>query len=197
MVGVQNVYGAHGESAYLHHDLETEMTLGMNYGAFKFARTGAVSYSDYSLHTATPLHKVGDETQILLAANGDLYAIIKSGTGTGTTEVHVLSAASGYQEFSWEAGTALAETDASWEFQLADNDDLFAIKRTGTGTQSTEIHVLSADSGYQDYSLETGTGLTESPADKVDFQLAQNRDLVAIMKNKTGSGMSEFHRLVH
>ena len=48
-----------------------------------------------------------------------------------------------YQEFILHTGTALHETDATFEFLLADNRDLFAIKKSKTGSHSTEVHVLS------------------------------------------------------
>ena len=76
-----------------------------------------------------------------VAANRDVIAIKKSGTGTGTTEIHVLSAASGYQRFSLQTGTALHQTDQTFAFGVALNRDVCAIKKSGTGSGSTEVHV--------------------------------------------------------
>ncbi len=42
-------------------------------------------------------------------------------------------------------GTALHETDDTFQFLLADNGDLHAIMKTATGTRSTEVQVLCAD----------------------------------------------------
>ncbi|WP_208921653.1 hypothetical protein [Streptomyces capitiformicae] len=44
-------------------------------------------------------------------------------------------------------GTALHETDATFDFGLADWDrdgrpDLVALKKSNTGTNSTEVHIL-------------------------------------------------------
>jgi hypothetical protein len=158
--------------------------------------SAASNYSEFSLHTATALHETGDTFEFELAGNGDLFAISKSGTGTGTTEVHVLSAASGYQEFSLHTGTALHETGANFKFLLADNGDLFAISKSATGTGSTEVHVLSAASNYSTFSLHTGTALHETGA-SFDFLLAANRDLYAISKSSTGTGTTELHVLAH
>ncbi len=40
--------------------------------------------------------------------------------------------------------------------------DLFAIKKSATGSNKTEVHVLSAASGYKAFSLQTATGLHET-----------------------------------
>lgn len=148
----------------------------------------------FILQTGTPLHETDDTFAFCLANNDDLCAIKKSGTGTGKTEVHRLAASGDYQQFSLQTGTGLHETDSSWAFLLADNGDLFAIKRSGTGTNSTEVHVLSAAGNYQSFSLQTGTALHETPAD-FEFALAPNRDLFAIKKRGTGTNSTEIHVL--
>ena len=58
-------------------------------------------------------------------------------------EVHVLSRASNYQRFSLQTGTGLDETDDNYDFALAENLDLYCIKKNKTGTGKTEVHVLS------------------------------------------------------
>ena len=67
-----------------------------------------------------------------------MLAVKKSGTGSGTTEIHLLSAASGNQQFSLQTGTALHVVD----LVVALNRDVLADKERGTGSSSTEIHVL-------------------------------------------------------
>ena len=42
------------------------------------------------------------------------------------------------------------------------NLDMYAIKKSITGTRTTEIHVLSKASNYQAFSLHTGTTLHET-----------------------------------
>jgi hypothetical protein len=129
-----------------------------------------------------------------MAANGDVFAIKKNGTGSGTAEIHVLSAASGYQQFSLQTGTLLHPTDDTFTFGVAANRDLLAIKKSGTGTGSTEIHVLSAASGYQQFSLQTGTVLHETDATWA-FAVAMNWDVFAIATTNTGSNSTEIHVL--
>ncbi len=46
----------------------------------------------------------------------DLFAINRQDAGSGGTAVHVLSAASNYQQFVKQTGTGLHPTDGSWDF---------------------------------------------------------------------------------
>ncbi|MFN5513995.1 MAG: M12 family metallopeptidase, partial [Cyanobacteriota bacterium] len=62
---------------------------------------------DFALQVPTVLHQTGDNFAFAFMANGDLMAIKKSGTGSGSTEVHILSAASNYSKFRLQTGTAL------------------------------------------------------------------------------------------
>ncbi|WP_437502239.1 tyrosinase family protein [Sorangium sp. So ce1099] len=151
-------------------------------------------YQEFRLQTGTALHQTDATFEFAVAGNRDVFAIKKSGTGTGTTEIHVLSASSGYQQFSVQTGTALHQTDATFEFAVAGNRDVFAIKKSGTGTGTTEIHVLSASSGYQQFSLQTGTALHQTDA-TFEFAVAANRDVFAIKKSGTGTGATEIHVL--
>jgi hypothetical protein len=181
--------------------------VGVNGDVFAIKRSGTASgsteihvlsaaggYQQFSLQTGTALLQTDHTFDFCLAANGDVFAIKKSGTGTGTTELHVLSAASGYQQFSLQTGTALHQTDHTFDFGIAPNRDLVAIKKSGTGTGTTEIHVLSAARGYQQFSLQTGTVLHQTDANWV-FAVAMNWDVFAITRRNTGSNTTEIHVL--
>jgi subtilisin family serine protease len=107
----------------------------------------------FLLQTGTALHETDQTFDFALADwNGDgrpdLIAIKKSGTGSNSTEVHILSGASNFQQFILQTGTALHETDQTFDFALADwngdgRPDLIAIKKSGTGSNSTEVHVVN------------------------------------------------------
>ena len=157
-------------------------------------RIRSLSASRFTKQTGTALHETPSDFAFLVAGNGDVFAIKKRGTGSGSTEVHVLSAASGYQSFSLQTGTGLHETGDEFEFALASNRDLFAFKKRGTGSSSTEIHVLSAASGYQQFSLQTGTALHETGGEFA-LAVAGNRDVFAIKRRATGSASTEVHVL--
>lgn len=152
---------------------------------------GDIQNGGFILQTGTALHETGDEWDFALASNGDLFAIGKRGTGSGTTEIHVLSAASNYQQFSVHTGTSLHETNEEWHFDVAPNRDLFAIKTQGQ--TSTEVHILSAASTYGQFSLQTGTALHKTDADDWRFAVAPNRDLVVIKMQ--GQSSTEVHIL--
>jgi len=119
------------------------------------------------LHTRTALQEIGLPQQFAFAVasdNRDLFCIKQTQTETKSTEVHVLSAASNYQSLSLHTGTALDETPQGWSFALANNRDVFGIKKNLTDTLRTEIHVLSASNKYRSFSFHTGTALHETGA---------------------------------
>lgn len=156
----------------------------------------ASGYKKFITQTPTPLPETLQDHAFAIAPNRDLFMIKKSRTGSRSTEVHVLSAASGYQKYVTQTKTALPETGANYEFAVAANRDLFAIKKSGTGSKSTEIHVLSAASNYQSFVTQTGTPLQETGSDyRYTFKLAANRDVFVIQKYTTGSKTTEVHIL--
>ena len=108
---------------------------------------------DFTQHRTTILHQTGNNFSFLLGDynhNGylDLYAIKKSQTGTNSTEIHILNGKNNFKSWILQTGTILHETGENWEFCLGDYNkdgfvDLFGIKKFETGTNSTEIHILS------------------------------------------------------
>jgi len=74
---------------------------------------------------------------------------------------------------------------------------LFGIKKRQTETQRTEVHILSPESGYTQYSLHVGSGLHETNR-HFSFRLADWTgtgvpDLWAIKRWATGTNMTEVH----
>jgi hypothetical protein len=174
-------------------------------------------FFEFVLQTGTALHETDDTFKFLMGdknkdSQPDLFVVKKSGTVTNSTEIYVLSGASGFKTFTTETGTGLHETStAQFDFTLIDWNgdgtlDLVAIKKNGTGTKSTEVHILSGASNYQDFILQTGTALHETD-DTFAFAMGKwgdrsKPDLFAIKKSKTGievhvlSGVSGFQTLV-
>ncbi|MEO6000550.1 MAG: hypothetical protein ABIN89_27140 [Chitinophagaceae bacterium] len=155
--------------------------------------SAASTYQQFILNIVpTALHPTDNTWTFALAKNRDLFAIKTQGGGTNSTELHVLSAVSNYQEFILQEGTALHPTDVNWEFAVAANRDVFAIKKQGGATNSTEVHVLSALSNYKQFILQEGTAL--HPTDiNWGFAITAGRDLFAIKKMNTGSNSTEIH----
>ncbi|KND86709.1 hypothetical protein TOPH_08665 [Tolypocladium ophioglossoides CBS 100239] len=134
----------------------------------------------------------------------DLVAVKKQNTGTGRTEVHVLSGASDYQTPLLQVGTPLEETSDNFDFLLADwtgdgRPDLLAIKKNNTGTNSTEIHVLDGGNNFQSFALQVGTALHETHNDATflttDWMGTGRADIVFIKRSLTGSNSTEVHIL--
>ena len=154
----------------------------------------ASNYQSFRLQTGTALEQTGDNFAFGVLPNGDLVGIKKAATGTGKTEVHILTAASNYQSFRLQTGTALEQTGDSFAFSVLPNGDLVAIKKSSTGTGKTEVHILTASSNYQSFRLQTGTAL-EQTGDNFAFGVLPNGDLVGIKKSGTGTGKTEVHIL--
>ncbi len=167
------------------------------------------SFKKFLLQTGTALHETYDNFEFVLGDYNndhepDLFAIKKSRTGTKSTEIHVLNGANKFKSFLLHTGTALHETSSNFEFLLGDynNDrkpDLYAIKKSRTGTKSTEIHILNGADNFQSFLLQTGTALHETSSN-FEFALGHYNndykpDLYAIKKNRTGTKSTEIHVL--
>jgi hypothetical protein len=212
LLGIFNVhmsliYGEGRRNAFIRLQEEIQRSVG-DYRSDSF---------EFVLQTGTALHKTDDTFKFLMGnidkgSQPDLFAIKMSGTGTNSTEIHILSGDSEFQTFTTQTGTPLHETSAAqYDFALTDWNgdgilDLVAIKKTGTGTKSTEVHILSGASNFQDFILQTGTALHETDG---TFAFAMGKwdarskpDLFAMKKTRTGtqvhvlSGASEFQKLV-
>jgi hypothetical protein len=107
----------------------------------------------FILQTGTALHETDNTFEFAVGdwnqdGRPDLFAVKKSNTGSKSTEIHILSGASNFQSFILQTGTALHETDNTFEFAVGDwnqdgRPDLFAIKKSNTGSKSTEVHIIS------------------------------------------------------
>ncbi|OAL44145.1 HET-domain-containing protein [Pyrenochaeta sp. DS3sAY3a] len=135
----------------------------------------------------------------------DLVVIKKFSTGTNSTEVHIFSGASKFQHLLLQTGTCLQETDDSWTFGMGTwgagntRPDLFAIKKSGTETETTEVHVLSGDSNFQHYKLQVPTCMPETSSQfdfvVTDWNRGAQSDLVAVKKSKTSGRCTEVYVL--
>jgi hypothetical protein len=169
----------------------------------------ATNFRDLVSHIATSLPETDDSWSFRLAdwdgdSVDDLVAIQKNGTASGKTEIRILSGASGYQAELLQTATALAQSDDRFDFEFSDWDgdsveDLIVIIKSGTGTATTEVHILSGASNFQTFILHTGTSLAESDDRFVfgfeDYNGDSKKDLYIVIKNLTGSSTTEVHVL--
>lgn len=136
-------------------------------------RSGADGFQTLLLATATALGRTDGSWEFGFGDRDrdgipDLFALAKQG-GSGTTEVHVLSGASGYRTFLLQTATVLGRTDAMAQLTIrdADGDDVddlvMAHMRGGSG--KTEMHVLSGATNFQSWIAQRATILGYVPAD--------------------------------
>ncbi|NJM33522.1 MAG: hypothetical protein HC850_01165 [Rhodomicrobium sp.] len=170
---------------------------------------GSTNFATPLLHTGTALGETGDNVEFEVADwNGDgrqdLVAFMKSATGTGTTEVHILDGATNFSTFLLQTGTGLHETGDNFEFDLLDHNgdgrlDMAAVKKNETGSASTEVHVFDGASNFATPLLQTGTALHETDGtfefEITDWNRDGRADLAAIKKSATGTGSTEVHVL--
>ena len=161
-----------------------------------------IPIGNFALQTPTCLEQTKNNYQFLVGDynyNGvpDVYCIKKNG-GCGKTEVHVLNGSNNYQNFIFQRGTCLHETDDNWQFCLGDYNgdgylDLYCIAKRNTGSHSTEVHILSGKSNFQEFIMQIGTCLHET-GENWDFGVL-GKHLCCINKYDTGSGTTEIHLL--
>lgn len=107
--------------------------------------SAASNYQRFSLQTGTSVPEVQGRYSFLLSRTNDLFVIRRSFSASSATEVRVLSSASRYGNFTLLTATPLAATGDDFDFALAQNLDVVPIKKYGTGTGSTEVHVWGTD----------------------------------------------------
>jgi len=173
--------------------------------------TRASGYQTYGLHTAMPIepsnstyyaYKMGDYDR---DGKPDLYMIKMGSTGSGRTEVHILSGASGYQSFLLHAAIPIELTSSSiYQWVLGDYNhdgriDLYAIKTAKTGSGAVEVQFLNGADNYQSFLLHTATPVSLNDGavmrfDLSDYDVNGSQDLMAY-KPSGASGTFEVHVL--
>src|ERR1035437_7926440 len=95
---------------------------------------------------------------------GDLYFVLHANTGSGLTEAHALTAASGYHGYSVHAALPAGYTDdigSQGVVGTGKRPDLTLLQLLGTGTQKVEAYKLSAASSYSGWSMHAATDLPQ------------------------------------
>ena len=158
----------------------------------------------YSTNTGVP------ESTVYNDYNGDgkpdIFAVFRSGSGSGKTDVHILNGADNYQSFLAQVATAQGETgkDNAWAFGLGDYNtdgvpDLYTIFKSGTGSGKTELHILNGIDHYQSFLANQSTILGETGNDGTwafavaDYNNDRHPDLYAIFRSKTNSNSAEVY----
>jgi hypothetical protein len=133
---------------------------------------GTRNYSAFKLHSTSALGPTSPDQWKFVVGNDsngngfpDINCILMNNSGSGRTEVHILSGAATYQSFRLHTATALGATNAR-EFQFAPTsitagtgyDDIIAVHMDGSYGR-TEVHILNAAATYGNFRLEIVTAL--------------------------------------
>ncbi|GAB3348441.1 FG-GAP-like repeat-containing protein [Lysobacter tyrosinilyticus] len=168
-------------------------------------------YQSYLMNQATYLHNTGSNYQWRFQLGDynndgflDLYAINRMGA-SGTTEVHILNGANHYQSFLLNTASVLhpTGTDNGWMFRVGDynqdgHPDIYVIARNGASGH-TEVHVMNGATNYTSYLANIATPLPTTGTDGTwnfllgDYNKDGKPDIYIVLKNNTGSGMTEVH----
>jgi len=131
----------------------------------------------------------------------DLVFADLQGSG-GTVDVHVASFASGWSRFSLQKSTALPNQPGSnAQVVMDDARDLWMIIHDGTtGSRGQELHVVTASSSYQTFSVHRALPAELGPRTKWTFATGdydgdRRHDLYLLKVDGTGSGRTEVHVL--
>ena len=167
-------------------------------------------YTSFLQQTGTALGDTGSDNRWKFLVGDydrdgaiDVYAINKNGTN-GKLDVHVLDGSTGFQTALAQHATGAAAPGNSTEidFALGDYDgdgslDLYMINKNGLSGK-TEVHVLSAASGFQNFVAHIATGLGQTGSGGAwtfgvaDYNLDGKPDLYAFRK---ASANAEVHVL--
>lgn len=125
---------------------------------------GATNFQSFLLQTGTPIAAADAAANFAFAVGEfnrdgrqDLICLKKTNTGTGKLEAHILSGANNYQSFLLQLGCAISSADAAANFVFAAGDfnrdgvaDVYALKRTNSGTGRLEVHILNGSTASAD-----------------------------------------------
>ena len=170
---------------------------------------GKTGFRTFLLHAAVPIEISYDIFHFELGdynADGypDIFAIKMRKTASNRTEIHVLDGKSNFQKFLLQIPSCLENSHGIFSFALGDYDkdgkiDIYAIKRSHTGSNSTEVHILNSSNNYRDFLLHSKTQLEEAHDNFAflvgDYNHDGADDLYAIKIRGTESHRTEVHVL--
>lgn len=173
---------------------------------------GLTDYRKFTLHKALPLAQTGrNSAWVYLVGDynrdgkNDLYAIAKTATGSGSTEVHILNGADNFSTYLLHKALPLGLTGGNdaWVFSLGDYNadgiaDLYGIaKMASSGT--TEVHILNGANAFSTFLLHAKSALGSTGSDNAwvfqtaDYNRDGRADLYAF--KKTADPLPEVHIL--
>ncbi|KAG9063304.1 hypothetical protein KI688_004186 [Linnemannia hyalina] len=165
------VFPAEHDGVWSFADIDGKGTQDLVYIKTRNTGTGYIEIhaSDYESRfqkyamTTTTVFDIDDNGTYLMQdwtgdGKADLVYIKTRNTDSGTVEVHVADAASGYKEFAFQAGTCFdCEENGVWT--MSSNGDLVYVKTQNSGSNMIQCHVATKASNYQDLTQHAIPGL--------------------------------------
>jgi len=113
-----------------------------------------------------------------LMAGNDLAVVQSTGTSSGNVGIYIFPASTNYQTNSLAVSIPISSTDSSDFVYAMKGSDLVLIKiahtsavLSGTSVPAAEIHILTAASNYQSFSLHAGLPIAASDAANFTFSM--------------------------
>ena len=155
--------------------------------------------------TRTPLKNIPKSCKFFLGDyNGnkimDLFCIKN---GDNYTDIHVLNSANNFKSLLRQFQSPLHKFDNGFEFKIGNFEEgkpnIYCIKKNKTGSNSTEIHILSGDNDYQSFIFNKETALHETD-DNWNFGVGEYNNngkynIYCIHKKNTDSKYTEIQIL--
>ncbi len=160
---------------------------------------GADNYKSFLKQIILPIENTDSNWDFKVAdcdgdGISDLYCLKKN--AQDHTNLHILSGASAFQNFSLQVALPIENTDENWEFGLGDYNgdkkpDLYCIKKN-CGT-STNIHILG-DYKYQSFLLQIPT-ILHATGENTEFAVGKGAlNIYCFKKHGTSSKKTELHK---
>lgn len=178
-----------------YHDLLVLKKTGSASKSTELTILSAVSsYQTISLQARTALHETEGSFAYCIGAGNDLIVVRKSGTGSNFTEICISSSLSNYQVYSLQSISCLKDSDQSYAFVAASNNDIFVIKKAKTTSGNLELSILSANASFKIFSLQT-TIIPLPAKGRYAFAVSPSHDLFIFQQSGSASGSTELHIL--
>lgn len=156
----------------------------------RYARDTSIKSTDMSTYNY--------QTQVM--DNHDVYFIKRKGTTSGMVELDRLTAASGHKTWVGAKVTNISLVDITKynpELQLADNGDLYIVRKQNTASGFVEVGMLTAASGYKTWAWDRVTIIPVANVVKYSarFQIGYAGNLYFYKRAGTADGKFHIERL--
>lgn len=116
--------------------------------------TATSQYKIFSRNGSTDMHRTDNSYKFLFAPNNDLFVVKKLNTGSGFTELHILSNGNNYSRRDSQLSTGLIQTNEYYFFALTTKKELVIVRKLNAQNLQFGINILKDDSGYKTFHFQ-------------------------------------------